>query len=89
MPFNLKNRSFLKLLDFSPEEIQYLLQLASDLKKAKYAGLERPILKGKTLPDFEKTSTRTPCAFEVAAPRSRAHVTNIEPVSQDKGIKNP
>lgn len=88
MPFNLKNRSFLKLLDFTPEEINYLLQLASDLKRAKYAGTERPLLTGKNIAlIFEKTSTRTRCAFEVAAHDQGAHVTYIDPVSSQIGHK--
>ena len=68
MAFNLRNRSFLKLLDFTPKEIQYFLDLARDLKRAKYAGTEQQRLKGKNIAlIFEKTSTRTRCAFEVAA----------------------
>ena len=68
MAYNLRNRSFLKLLDFTPKEIQYLLDLARDLKRAKYAGTEQPRLKGKNIAlIFEKTSTRTRCSFEVAA----------------------
>ena len=74
MAFNLRNRNFLKLLDFTPEEIKYLLDLAKDLKKAKYAGTEQPRMKGKNIAlIFEKTSTRTRCAFEVAA-ACRAHI---------------
>ena len=68
MACNLKNRSFLKLLDFTPEEIQYLLDLAAELKRAKKAGTEQPRLVGKNIAlIFEKTSTRTRCSFEVAA----------------------
>ena len=68
MPFNLKNRNFLKLLDFKAEEIQFLLDLASKLKSSKYAGIELQQLKGKNIAlIFEKASTRTRCAFEVAA----------------------
>lgn len=67
MAFNLRNRNFLKLLDFTPAEIKYMLDLAADLKRAKYAGTEQPRLKGKNIAlIFEKTSTRTRCAFEVA-----------------------
>ena len=59
MAFNLKNRSFLKLLDFSAKEIQFLLDLAVDLKKAKYTGTEQPMLKGKNIAlIFEKSSTQ-------------------------------
>jgi ornithine carbamoyltransferase len=82
MPFNLRNRSFLKLLDFTPAEIRFLLNLSFDLKKAKYAGTELPRLTGKNIAlVFEKTSTRTRCAFEVAAHDQGAHVTYLDPVS--------
>ncbi|HAI61817.1 MAG TPA: ornithine carbamoyltransferase subunit F, partial [Parasutterella excrementihominis] len=68
MPFNLKNRSLLSLVNHTPEEIDYLVSLAEDLKKAKRAGTERPQLRGKSIAlIFEKTSTRTRSAFEVAA----------------------
>ncbi len=68
MSINLRNRNFLKLLDFKPEEIKYLLDLAADLKKAKKNGTEQQKLKGKNIAlIFEKSSTRTRCAFEVAA----------------------
>ena len=88
MAFNLRNRSFLKLLDFSPKEIQYLLDLARDLKRAKYAGTERPALTGKNIAlIFEKTSTRTRCAFEVAAHDQGAHVTYLGPTGSQIGIK--
>ena len=88
MAFNLKNRSFLKLLDFSPEEIKFLLNLSFDLKKAKYSGTEQPRLKGKNIAlIFEKTSTRTRCAFEVAAHDQGADVTYLDPVSSQIGHK--
>lgn len=88
MAFNLRNRSFLKLLDFSPKEIQFLLDLAADLKKAKYAGTEQPKLKGKNIAlIFEKTSTRTRCAFETAAYDQGAHVTYLGPTGSQIGIK--
>ena len=88
MAFNLRNRSFLKLLDFSPKEIQYLLDLARDLKRAKYAGTEQPALTGKNIAlIFEKTSTRTRCAFEVAAHDQGAHVTYLGPSGSQIGIK--
>ncbi len=88
MAFNLKNRSFLKLLDFSPEEISFLLNLSFDLKRAKYSGTEQPRLKGKNIAlIFEKTSTRTRCAFEVAAHDQGAHVTYLDPVSSQIGHK--
>ncbi len=88
MAYNLRNRSFLKLLDFTPKEIQYLLDLARDLKRAKYAGCEQPRLKGKNIAlIFEKTSTRTRCAFEVAAYDQGAHVTYLGPSGSQIGIK--
>ena len=81
MSFNLRNRSFLKELDFSAEELRFLLELAADLKAAKYGGYERPTLTGKNIAlIFEKTSTRTRTAFEVAANDQGAHVTYLEPV---------
>jgi ornithine carbamoyltransferase len=88
MPFNLRNRSFLKLLDFTSEEIRYLLDLSFELKKAKYSGTEQPRLTGKNIAlIFEKTSTRTRCAFEVAAHDQGAHVTFLDPVSSQIGHK--
>ena len=88
MSVNLKNRSFLKLLDFTPEEIQYLLDLAAELKRAKRAGTERKTLTGKNIAlIFEKTSTRTRCSFEVAAYDQGAHVTYLGPTGSQIGIK--
>ncbi len=88
MAFNLRNRSFLKLLDFTPEEIQYLLILSSQLKAAKYSGTEQPKLVGKNIAlIFEKTSTRTRCAFEVAAYDQGAHVTFLSPSGSQIGHK--
>ena len=88
MAYNLRNRSFLKLLDFSPKEIQFLLDLAADLKKAKYTGTEQPTLKGKNIAlIFEKTSTRTRCAFETAAYDQGAHVTYLGPTGSQIGVK--
>lgn len=88
MAFNLRNRSFLKLLDFTPKEIQYFLDLARDLKRAKYAGTEQPRLKGKNIAlIFEKTSTRTRCAFEVAAYDQGAHTTYLGPSGSQIGVK--
>lgn len=88
MAFNLKNRNFLKLLDFTPQEIKFFLQLASDLKKAKYAGTEVQKLKGKNIVLlFEKDSTRTRCAFEVAALDQGAHVTYLGPSGSQIGKK--
>ena len=78
MAFNLRNRSFVKELDFTPEELKFLLRLAVELKAAKYNGYEQPKLKGKNIAlIFEKTSTRTRCAFEVAAFDQGAHVTYL------------
>ena len=88
MAYNLKNRNFLKLLDFTPKEIQYLLDLAAELKKAKYAGTEQPRLKGKNIAlIFEKTSTRTRCSFEVAAYDQGAHATYLGPTGSQIGVK--
>ena len=88
MAYNLRNRSFLKLLDFTPKEIEFLLDLAADLKKAKYTGTEQPCLKGKNIAlIFEKTSTRTRCAFETAAYDQGAHVTYLGPTGSQIGIK--
>ncbi len=88
MGFNLRNRNFLKLLDFTPKEIQYMLDLARDLKRAKYAGTEQQRLKGKNIAlIFEKTSTRTRCAFEVAAHDQGAHVTYLGPSGSQIGVK--
>ena len=88
MAYNLKNRHFLKLLDFSPEEINFLLRLAADLKAAKYAGNERRTLEGKNIAlIFEKASTRTRCAFEVAAFDQGAHVTYLGPTGSHIGKK--
>jgi len=84
----LHNRSFLKLLDFTPEEIGYLLDLAASLKADKKAGREVPHLTGKNIAlIFEKTSTRTRCAFEVAAHDQGAHVTYLGPTGSQIGIK--
>lgn len=88
MPFNLRNRHFLKLLDFTPQEIVFLLDLARDLKTAKYTGTERPRLAGKNIVlIFEKASTRTRCAFEVAAHDQGAHVTYLGPEGSHIGYK--
>lgn len=88
MSFNLKNRSFLKLLDFTPKEIQYLLDLARDLKRAKYAGTETQNLKGKNIVLlFEKDSTRTRCSFECGAYDQGANVTYLGPSGSQMGKK--
>ncbi|MBW6459118.1 MAG: ornithine carbamoyltransferase [Bacteroidales bacterium] len=80
MAFNIRNRSFLRLLDFTPQEIDFLLKLSADLKKAKYAGTEQQRLRGKNIVLlFEKDSTRTRCAFEVAAFDQGANVTYLGP----------
>lgn len=86
--FNLRNCSFLKLLDFTPEEIRFLLRLSADLKAAKYAGTEQPRLQAKNIAlIFEKSSTRTRCAFETAAYDQGAHVTYIGPSGSHIGDK--
>lgn len=88
MPPDLKNRNFLTLLDFSPEEISFLLGLARELKAAKKAGTERRRLDGKNIAlIFEKESTRTRCAFEVAAYDQGANVTYIGPTGSQIGVK--
>ena len=88
MSINLKNRSFLKLLDYTPEEISYLLDLAAELKQAKKDGREVKHLTGKNIAlIFEKTSTRTRCAFEVAAYDQGAHVTYLGPTGSQIGVK--
>ena len=87
MPFN-SRKSIISLLDHSPRELQYLLDLGRDLKRAKYAGYEKPQLTGKNIAlIFEKTSTRTRCAFEVASYDQGAHVTYIDPSSSQIGHK--
>lgn len=86
--FNLRNRHFLTLMDFTPKEINYLLELSQDLKKAKYAGTELQRLVGKNIAlIFEKDSTRTRCAFEVAAHDQGAHVTYLGPTGSQMGKK--
>lgn len=86
--FNLRNRHFLTLMDFSPKEINYLLELSQDLKKAKYTGTEQQRLVGKNIAlIFEKDSTRTRCAFEVAAHDQGAHVTYLGPTGSQMGKK--
>lgn len=88
MAFNLKNRHLLSLVNHSEHEIKYLLDLSRDLKRAKYAGTEQPKLQGKNIAlIFEKTSTRTRCAFEVAAYDQGARVTYIDPNSSQIGHK--
>jgi ornithine carbamoyltransferase len=88
MAFNLKNRSFLKELDFTPQELRFLIDLSQDLKKARYAGTEQQRLIGKNIVlIFEKASTRTRCAFETAAYDQGAHVTYLEPTGSQMGDK--
>ncbi|MDY0571353.1 ornithine carbamoyltransferase [Pasteurella multocida] len=88
MPLNLRHRHFLRLMDFTPTEIQFLLDLSANLKKAKYTGTEQPRLKGKNIAlIFEKTSTRTHCSFEVAAYDQGANVTYIGPSGSQIGHK--
>ncbi|MBX9446780.1 ornithine carbamoyltransferase [Dickeya chrysanthemi] len=88
MSIDLYNRHFLKLLDFTPAEIQHLINLAMALKKAKYNGTEQAKLTGKNIAlIFEKTSTRTRCAFEVAAFDQGAQVTYLGPSGSQIGHK--
>ena len=88
MSIDLHNRHFLKLLDFTPDEITYLLNLAAKLKDAKHNGTEKQYLKGKNIAlIFEKASTRTRCAFEVAAYDQGAHVTYLGPTGSQIGQK--
>ena len=85
---SLKNRSVLEMSDFSREEIRFLLDLSRDLKRAKYDGTEVPRLRGKNLClIFEKTSTRTRCAFEVAAYDQGMGVTYLDPTGSQIGHK--
>ncbi|HVN49827.1 MAG TPA: ornithine carbamoyltransferase [Acidimicrobiales bacterium] len=86
--YNLRNRSFLKEIDFEPGELRFLLELAGSLKVAKYAGTETHRLEGKQIAlVFEKTSTRTRAAFEVAAHDQGAHVTYLDPTGSQLGHK--
>ncbi|MGT2934151.1 ornithine carbamoyltransferase [Streptococcus catagoni] len=85
---NLRNRSFLTLLDFTTDQVAFLLDLSDQLKKAKYAGVEQQKLKGKNIAlIFEKDSTRTRCAFEVAAYDQGAQVTYLGPTGSQMGKK--
>src|SRR5271166_4789116 len=86
--YNLRNRSFLKEIDFTARELEHLLKLAAALKTVKYAGTEVPRLTGKNVAlIFEKTSTRTRSAFEVAAYDQGAHVTYLDPSGSQMGHK--
>lgn len=88
MAFNLRNRHFLKLLDFTTQEIEFLLKQSFELKAAKYGGYEQKRLEGKNIAlIFEKSSTRTRCAFEVAAYDQGAHVTYLGPSGSQIGQK--
>lgn len=88
MPVNLKGRSFLTLMDFTPAEIRYMLDLGHDLKKKKRSGIPGELLRGKNVVLlFEKTSTRTRCAFEVAIHDEGGHVTFLDPGSSQMGKK--
>jgi ornithine carbamoyltransferase len=88
MGYNLRNRSYLTLLDFSPRDIRYLLDLARDLKRAKYGGYEEQRMRGKNIAIiFEKASTRTRVSFEVAAYDQGAHVTYLGPEGSQIGHK--
>src|SRR5580704_13795607 len=90
MAFNLRNRSFLKEIDFTPRELGYLLKLSEALKLAKYAGTEVKQLDGQEIAlIFEKTSTRTRSAFEVGAYDQGAHVTYLDPSGSQLGHKEP
>ncbi|EFR44990.1 ornithine carbamoyltransferase [Streptococcus pseudoporcinus] len=85
---NLRNRNFLTLLDFTTQEVEFLLNLSEDLKRAKYAGIEQQRLVGKNIAlIFEKDSTRTRCAFEVAAYDQGARVTYLGPTGSQMGKK--
>ena len=88
MSYNLRNRHFLTLRDFSSQEIAFLLKLSADLKAAKYGGYEVPRLTGKEIAlIFEKDSTRTRVGFEVAAHDQGAHVTYLGPSGSHLGRK--
>jgi ornithine carbamoyltransferase len=88
MPVNLRNRDFAELIDFTPQDLMFLLNMARELKAAKYAGYEQPRLAGKNIAlIFEKTSTRTRCAFEIAAHDQGAHVTFLGPGESQIGYK--
>ena len=88
MPINLKGRSFLTLMDFTPQEVRYLLDKSHALKRKKLAGIPGDLLRGKNVALlFEKTSTRTRCAFEVAVHDEGGNVTFLEPGSSQMGKK--
>lgn len=87
---NLKGRDFLTLLDYTPEEIAYLVDLAAELKAKKKAGVLHDVLRGKNVAlIFEKTSTRTRCSFEVAAHDLGMGSTYLDPTGSQIGKRNP
>lgn len=87
---DLKGRDFLKLLDYTPEEIEYLLDLAAELKAKKKAGVPHRLCEGKSAAlIFEKTSTRTRCSFEVAAFDLGMHTVYLDPSGSQIGKKSP
>ena len=86
--YTLTNKHFLKLLDFTPAEIEYFIDLAADLKAKKKAGIPHRLCEGKSVAlIFEKTSTRTRCAFEVAAADLGMHPTYLDPTGSQQGKK--
>ncbi len=88
MEFNFKGKSFLKLLDFTPAEIEYMIEYAADLKAKKKQGIPHKLCEGKTVALlFEKTSTRTRCSFEVAAYDLGMHTVYLDPKSSQMGKK--
>lgn len=88
MSYNLRNKSLLDLKDFSPRDIRFLLDLAAELKRSKYAGNERPLLTGKNIVlIFEKASTRTRCSFEVAMYDQGGHITYLDSAGSQLGHK--
>ncbi|MDG9705438.1 ornithine carbamoyltransferase [Streptomyces sp. DH37] len=88
MAIDLTGRHFLKELDFTPEEFRHLVELAAELKAARRAGIEEQRLRGRGIAlVFEKTSTRTRCAFEVAAAQQGAHTTYLDPAGSQIGHK--
>src|ERR1051325_165620 len=88
MAFNLRGRSFLKELDFTPKEWKFMLDLSAELKAAKYSGSERQRMAGKNIAlIFEKTSTRTRCSCEVAPRDQGAHVPCLDPTGSQIGHK--
>ncbi|WP_353117881.1 ornithine carbamoyltransferase [Nitratidesulfovibrio sp.] len=88
MSFNLRNRGLLDLESFEPRDVRFLIDLAAELKRTKYVGNEQPRLKGKNIAlVFEKPSTRTRCAFEVAVHDQGGHVTYLDSAGSQLGKK--